>query len=124
MTDIQRYVADEIYPQRGPVSPDDYVTYSDHVEALRAAEQRERERILNDWSLGQMQGNSNGEWILNVVRQKNYERGLGKAREAVASMPYDEPEDDPQSREHEVEVRQRYLAAIDGISGGDSHDGD
>lgn len=54
---------------------------------VEEAEQRERERILNDWSLGQMQGNSNGEWILNIVRQKNYTRGLQSARDAVAAMP-------------------------------------
>ena len=44
-----------------------------------------------------------------------YEKGLDAAREAVVAVPYDEPEDDPQSREHEVEVRQRYLAAIDAL---------
>ena len=44
-----------------------------------------------------------------------YQRGLDAAREAVVAVPYDEPEDDPQSREHEVEVRQRYLAAIDAL---------
>ena len=43
------------------------------------------------------------------------ERVLNAAREAVVALPYDEPEDDPQSREHEVEVRQRYLTAIDAL---------
>lgn len=51
--------------------------------------------------------------------QKGYDVGyaaaLDAAREAVVAMPYDEPEDDQQSREHEVDVRQRYLTAIDAL---------
>jgi hypothetical protein len=87
--------------------PDDIVcvvTYADHVAAVAAAVEQdrkrwsqpsmydegrhdEREKILNDWALGQMQGNSNGEWILNAVRQKNREWERERIRKAVEVLP-------------------------------------
>ena len=53
--------------------------------------------------------------LVGLTAFRSFRAGLDAAREAVVAVPYDEPEDDPQSREHEVEVRQRYLAAIDAL---------
>ena len=69
---------------------------------LRACEQRVlKDTVPGEWHEKRMA------WVRKDA--------LDAAREAVVAVPYDEPEEDPQSREHEVEVRQRYLAAIDAL---------
>ena len=35
----------------------------------------ERERVLEQWAAGKVQGYTSNDWILDAVRQKNYQRG-------------------------------------------------
>jgi hypothetical protein len=35
----------------------------------------ERERLLEEWAAGKVQGDTSSDWILNAVRQKNYQQG-------------------------------------------------